>query len=580
MKTPYNNISHYILSCLLSVFLLLPLVVSSGCSGSYRDDPRLRNIGTKLSDRSLPSSEALPLLDSLEKIPDTDLSEGERHYRDFLTIKASDIGYVKHTSESLYLTVKDYFSSRHSRDMLPEVLYYGGRVYSDMGNYPIALQYFQEALDCPSDNPESLSLRGFAASQAGRLLSKLRLNDDALPYVEESIRIDHILADTLSLIYDLELAGSISTSMQAYRAAEKYFEEACCLSEGRYPDESAINRLRIGNVLYKQGNMQSAIPIIRATVNEADSMRRNYALAVAAQAYLKAGITDTAYIYAHELISTSDTLNRGIGYYVLLSDELRYMTPPDTLSAYFRRYNEWLEGRRDENMNQAAIMQHAFYNYHTHDIARQRAESERDRLFMWLMCLGLCVALAAIAFVIHLFRKERNRKGFYRNVARISIFERISPSGDLNEAEQTALDGCQGGEKASLLDRMGTADDEPQMRFLEEFHKSSLCHRLQERIEENRSIEGNKELWKEIDDFFSGHCPNFLPQLLVLTDGRITWPERQTAMLVKCGIRINDIASLLSKSKGTIVSRRDSISIKIYGEKKGSKFIDNLIRLL
>ena len=173
MKTPDNNISHYILSCILSVILLLPLMLFPGCRGSYRDDPRLRNIGTKLSDRSLPSSEALPLLDSHEKIPDTDLSEGERHYRDFLTIKASDKGYVKHTYDSLYLTVKDYFSSHHSREMLPEVLYYGGRVYSDMGNYPVALQYFQEVLDGMEGRQENLYLKRCVLSQTGRLLSKL-----------------------------------------------------------------------------------------------------------------------------------------------------------------------------------------------------------------------------------------------------------------------------------------------------------------------------------------------------------------------------------------------------------------------
>ena len=161
------------MSCILPVLLLLPLMLFLGCSGSYRDDLRLRNIGTKLSDRSLPSSEALPLLGSLEKIPDTDLSEGERHYRDFLTIKASDKGYVKHTSDSLYLTVKDYFSSHHSREMLPEVLYYGGRVYSDMGNYPIALQYFQEALDGMEGRQENLYLKRCVLSQTGRLLSKL-----------------------------------------------------------------------------------------------------------------------------------------------------------------------------------------------------------------------------------------------------------------------------------------------------------------------------------------------------------------------------------------------------------------------
>ena len=165
LKFYHNNIRVFILSCILPVLLLLPLVISCGCGSSYRDDPRLRNIGTKLSDRSLSSSEALPLLDSLEKIPDTDLSEGERHYRDFLTIKASDKGYRRHASDSLYLTVKEYFSSHHSREMLPEVLYYGGRVYSDMGNYPIALQYFEEALDCPSGRALPLMFTAFISSE-------------------------------------------------------------------------------------------------------------------------------------------------------------------------------------------------------------------------------------------------------------------------------------------------------------------------------------------------------------------------------------------------------------------------------
>ncbi|MDE7441206.1 MAG: tetratricopeptide repeat protein, partial [Muribaculaceae bacterium] len=92
-------------------------------------------------------------------------------------------GYITHTSDSLYLTVKDYFSDHHRKEMLPEVLYYGGRVYSDMGVYPVALQYFRDALALMGRSRADMNLRQRALSQTGRLLSALDLHGDALPYV-------------------------------------------------------------------------------------------------------------------------------------------------------------------------------------------------------------------------------------------------------------------------------------------------------------------------------------------------------------------------------------------------------------
>ena len=593
MKFYHNNIRVSIFSCLLPVLLLLPLMLFPGCSSSYRDDPRLRNIGTKLSDRSLPSSEALPLLDSLEKIPDTNLSEGERHYRDFLTIKASDKGYVKHTSDSLYLTVKDYFSSHHSREMLPEVLYYGGRVYSDIGNYPIALQYFQKALNCPSDNPESLSLRGFAASQAGRLLSKLRLHDDALPYVEESMRIDHILADTLSLIYDLELAGSISTRMQAYRAAEKYFEEACRLSEGRYPDESAINRLRIGNVLYKQGDMQSAIPIIRATVNEADSMRRNYALAVAAQAYLKAGITDTAYIYAHKLIHSADPLNKKIGYSVLISGELRGILQPDTLAGYLSDYAEILGKEMDSNMREATLLQHTLYNYSVHDKAREAAEKHSMRLKETLFAL-ICVILLILLGAYYMkSRKQAAILELQRQLEKLRMLDetlKASESGSTTES-----DGKEEGDRPapSLSQDINYLREEVRRRLelindnkegykivTRDLEDTSAFEDLQKKIEDKSFISDKESLLQRLQELIDKTYPDFFPQLDNICEGEISPSAKNIVILIKCGVTPTQMLPLLGKEKGTLSYWRKKLAHQLMGDTLQTKMLDKVIYIL
>lgn len=51
---------------------------------------------------------------------------------------------MEHTSDSLILDVIDYYSSNDDRNLYPEVLYYGGRVYSDLGDYPTSLSYFRK----------------------------------------------------------------------------------------------------------------------------------------------------------------------------------------------------------------------------------------------------------------------------------------------------------------------------------------------------------------------------------------------------------------------------------------------------
>ena len=96
--------------------------------------------------------------------------------------------------------------------------------------------------------------------------------------------------------------------MKDYHKAQKYFEKACRLSDGVLPSEYALCRFEIGHLAYKQGDVKKAIPIIRETVNNTDSNRKNYVLSIAAQTYLQAGSADTAFMYAKNLIEDKDIL--------------------------------------------------------------------------------------------------------------------------------------------------------------------------------------------------------------------------------------------------------------------------------
>ena len=85
-----------------------------------------------------------------------------------LTIKANDKAYINHTSDSLILSLVDYYEHGGDKDFLGEAYYYAGSTYRDLGDAPRALEYYQKALDAmPGD--ENLKVKSKVYAQMGQL---------------------------------------------------------------------------------------------------------------------------------------------------------------------------------------------------------------------------------------------------------------------------------------------------------------------------------------------------------------------------------------------------------------------------
>ena len=77
-------------------------------------------------------------LDSLHRISKEYLSKADNVYYDFLSVKLADKAIINHTSDSVIVPVIDYYSSHGTKERYAEALYYGGRVYHDIGDFPSA----------------------------------------------------------------------------------------------------------------------------------------------------------------------------------------------------------------------------------------------------------------------------------------------------------------------------------------------------------------------------------------------------------------------------------------------------------
>lgn len=548
---------------ILPKFIIYLFIFICACSHSERNNLLFEHINT-LTDVS--PDEAIALLNSIDS--DT-MSEVERHHYDLLTIKAYDKAYIRHTSDSLIRDVLDYYSSHTSDPLYPEALYYGGRVYSDLGDYPTAIQYFRNALDNIPDNKENLALRGVVLSQTGRLLDGLRIYSEAIPYIKESIEISKHLNDTIRIAYDSQLLSGIYIHAGKLDSALTYIEDAIRWSSTLSDSDQADIRIDLASILYEKGDVDSSLQIIRPLVNLADSICRNYALAVASEIYRDAGITDTAYVYALELAMSKNPNNRKTGFQVLFSSELENIVPKDTLLSYIPKYKQCIEHYLNTHEAQFVSIQQSNYNYTRHVRAKEDAESHRDKM---LIILFATLVITALLIVVVLYLRLRNS---------ILIAELNKTMALINNAKNDDLH-IRTEEMEKYLDEMAQKFEKYDYKFKvsDAILKSDTYMRLREYIRENKSLHETDGIWQELEQLIEQIFPGFKSNLWKFSDGKATAVEVQVALLIKCGISPSEMAKLLNRAKNTISTRRKSLFVKIFGKDRDPKILDNFILYL
>lgn len=586
------------------VFVLVFIFILLGCS-EHKQYSRLTEIEDYISESP---KDALLYLDSIDY---NNLSFADQQYYDLLKIKATDKAYIRHTSDSTILRIITYYSTHNSNNLYSEALYLGGRVYCDLGDYPTALQYFHKALNSLSESTADLNRKANLLSQTGRLLTKLRLYKEAIPYITESIKIGETLKDTVNIVYDLQLLGATYLKNKEYGLAEEWFRAALKLSN-RLPESfMAKSKMYLAAVKLETGETDSALNLIRNIEKNVKPVARNSVLAYAAKIYLQENILDSAYNFAYELIHSSDSTHKEIGYQVMLSPELRPIINQDTIDQYISAYRQILENYYDSNLSQLTINQQNFYNYQTHERARKSAESFNSQLIRALIC---CFLVILILTVIVLWYKNRSKKNLielhtaldnlrkirsnidpFQSSCAIGADDEVYDKSEIGlQKESHANDQSQDllalsknslKESTELRERLRNEllnlyKSNPKVSLSNTIMESDAFNELQNRIKDNQVLSYDDPLWVKLEETVIKSSPNFKKNLQLLTQSRLTSIDLHTALLIKCQINPTDMTILLSKSKGAIVSRRESLCFKVFDKKLGTRVIDGIIRLL
>lgn len=566
------------------IALGLAVIIIQGC----RSTPDSRLLRAEKMSETNPKG-ALAILDSIEK---SDLSESDRHFHDLLTVKATDKAYLPHKSDSLIRETVEWYEKHQGSGHYPEALYYAGRVYSDIGDYPSALANFHTALDLLPQNKDNLSLRGKVLSQTASLLTTLRLYNEAVPLVKEVTKLDSISRDSTNLMYDTQLLGSILLHTENYDDAERKFKEAIILAKQVCAKSEYTYMAYIAASKYKRGDLDSALYYIRPALEGIDSLDSNMALAYASMIYHDSNIPDTTFMYATKLIESENSSNRRMGYRIMLSKDIIDYLDVDSTRIYFDYYWNEIETYLNKNESHAILIQNSFYNYQIHKRERVLAENHIRKLKDSINYI-LYIVLLLILIIIYL--KYRNKSQILKLNQALSSMNALRQ--DLYGMRPPRIsDNMESNSTNPILEFVESSDDIPILReklreelFLissnsnkkyivpQEIIESATYLKLQEYIKSNRIISEDDSFWDDLERIVIKCSPRFKNRLQLLIGGNISAADYHIALLIKCGISPSHMAILIGRTKATISFRRNNLALKVFDKKIDTKTIDNII---
>lgn len=574
---------------LRTLLLFFPLLLFAFVSCGKRNDglPALQRVA--LLANTHPDS-AMALLDSLR---DSIFLQPRsvRMYYDLLTVKARDKAYIRHTSDSLIRSVLRYYERQNDKKHLPETYYYAGRVYSDLGDAPQALNYFIRASETADGKDYDLLSRIY--SQIGTLYLYQAVYDKALPVFRKCYQYNLLEGDSAALVYCIRNIGRAYSVLNQVDSALYYYKEADSLAIRL---GSNFLRRKVNGELsayYTQlGMYKEAYKCLQMALSQMSLAERAPRYSTAARYYFSVNQIDSAYYYSKRMTEIERYSYKKEGYEGL-ARIARLRGNYEKAFEYFDKYLVYADSTSELVRTEAVRKINALYNY-------QLREEENNRLLLqnkhqrWEIILTtlILVALGALFFAYwqNRKRKEEERANQLRklrlfqevqyrqsqayieeNLKRIAELEKelqeVRTTSDISRQELLHA------QKLSLEkdNEQVEAQQKMEQEAVKAFQTSAIYIKFHE-TDDKILEEDWSELISAIDNTYR-HFTQRLKDLYPMNE-----VELQVCLLLKIDMPFKRIAQLVLRSKQAVTSIRKRLYKKVFGREGTPDDWDRFIR--
>ena len=581
---------------LLHIFItVVCIAVVAGCADNSRLRDDIDRAG-RLAD-TRPDS-AIALLDSLSSAIDQ-ADKATRMRYDLMLIKSRDKAYIEHRNDSMIAPVVEYFTDHTDPDLTPLALYYAGRVYSDLGDAPRALDYYQQAVNAIGDDTiKHYGLYKICHSQIAELFMHQHLFNYALNSAIKAVD----LSSPETLHWDYEMIACIYYEIGTIDSSLTYYKRAYDSALKNNPAGISRVKQQMASFFYHCGEYSKADSILSTLMTNYPADLKNQVYSTKASNTIKIEGYEAAFPYLKWLADSGNIYGQTYGngelanYYSYIAEKYDAAEKYDSAAMHLRSYIKLQDSINKITQIEAVEKVKGMYDYSIREKDNKILRTE-NRLRRELN-VALAFILAAVVFIGWILFRDSNRKRMmlrYKNIALKPILDDTRKSTKEYQQEMQAkvdsltkqldvIDSVKATateltiKKSEILlsDSILTVEERAQqhIRLLEK----PVISYLKNGLTKGESLNTTKalaELEKCVNDIY----PEFKHKLISICGVNIT--EYNVSLLLKSGFSPSEISKLLSKSNETISSIRRRLMKKVFNQKNASpKLWDEFISSL
>jgi len=535
---------------------------------------------------------ATAMLDSMKAEMPT-APEHERMYYELLRIKAADKAYENHKSDSTILKLIDYYENGGDTRILPEAYYYAGSVYRDMNDAPRAIDFYQKAENKLSGT-ENYRLLSNINAQKGFIFSKQYLYKEALQAHFKAYKYDSLLKDTSGVIFSLRDIAYIYKNKNEIDSSFIYLNKALVFAT-KIKNKILINAIKssMGDLYILKKDYNTALNLLRPALSDSTSIESSFNYNKAIDIYMQTKQYDSAYIYSMRALETGTIYAKQTA-----SESLAniYIMRGDYVNA--AKYTQLTKCHIDSILKitatESVARMNSLYNYNLREKENLELKAESaSRLNIILLALLFIVALLIVlcAFVITVRRKSKEQMERLKRIQK-EIHEQSEEYINKNKAKIAELEASL---KVSVNENKTQADlieqQKAELILANEIIRNKQAKNEATRIKLTKTAiyetiiqqakAGNMlsdDDWTALDEIINTEIENFKQRIKEFYN--VSTQEYHICMLIRLGISIKDMATLLNISVSGISKARARLLKKIFGEEGSTKDFDNFVNSL
>ena len=578
------------------LFPIFVLYVLIACAGQRSHERALQNVRSIINE--YPDS-ALRLLDSMEVYSD-DFSESIRMQWLMLQLSAQNKCYIDFHSDSLHKILVDYFDHHGTSNERMTAHYLLGRAYSDMGEAPMALRCYQDAVECADTMATDCDFYTLCSvyGQMATMFNAQHLPKEAIESWERYSHFAQRDHDTFSFIKGKELQIPSYYHLNDTANCLKLTEECHHLYiVYGYPEEAASVYPTAILILLRNGQWQRAHQMMQEYEGKSGlfdddgniaSGREKYYYSKGLY-YMETHRVDSAEYFFRKLLGFQH--NRNYDAYKGLHAVYHERRNVDSIMKYSTLCEQALDSIQADDQSDAMIATHSLYNYSRQEkMAGQKAlEAEQTKWRMKLV-VSIVLFLAVLLFFFFYQRYKRLRLSKEKELGQmnsdyltaVSKYEQIIQELQVLEVDKEQAIQRKQEEISKLLgqiDRYKKLIDE-----LPDHDKEAAIMGSDIVLSFHKMAKGNRDAklptdgdWQRLMGMFAKSLPTFYEG--ILTNNALTKLEKQICMLCRLNFSNGQISLLLCKSTQSVTNTKTKVNIKLFGQKSASSLKKNIMKM-